>query len=187
MHRELVSPTVPQRRRPRDVRVNASATPAELYPFTRSGHPSQCCYRQCSEPLYGNDKPMHKEYSKFVATVNRGSMHPPSLRGLCLCQQCHEDSELFRARFPYSMPVTELPVVDTRRPNDLNSFYQPNQRSPGCSSLSCGKTVTESRDAANSSTGMIAPSECDLHKNVYLCSASVVLNPTRASICFQPS
>ena len=72
----------------------------------------------------------------FVTTLNtgRGSMHP--LRGLCLCQQCYENSKLFQALFPYPMPVIELPVVDPKRPNDLNSVYQTNQRNPGC----CGKT-----------------------------------------------
>ena len=176
MHRELVSPTVPQRRRLRD--VDAPAAPVELYPFTRNSHPGQCCYRQCGGALYGSNANMHKEY--FVATVNRGSMHP--LRGLCLCQQCHEDSELFQALFPYPMPVIELPVVDPKRPNDLNSVYQTNQRNPGCcGKTGCGKQLQDHY--------WIAPRECDLLKNVYLCSEcrsesdnSKFLFPTRLTL-----
>jgi hypothetical protein len=105
---------------------------------------------------------MHKEY--FVATVNRGSMHP--LRGLCLCQQCHEDSELFKALFPYPMPVIELPVVDPKRPNDLNSVYQTNQRSPGCcGKTECGKQLQDKCWIATSD-----PRSIHSLKNVYLCT-----------------
>ena len=160
MHRELVSPTVPQRRRLRD--VNAPAAPVELYPFTRNSHPGQCCYRQCGGALYGSNTNMHKEY--FVATVNKGSMHP--LRGLCLCQQCHEDSELFRALFPCSMPITELPVVDAKRPNDLNCVYQTNQRNPGCcGKAGCGKQLHDMCWIATSD-----PRSIHSLKNVYVCT-----------------
>jgi len=64
------------------------------------------------------------------------------------------------------MPITELPVVDAKRPNDLNCVYQTNQRNPGCcGKAGCGKQLHDMCWIATSD-----PRSIHSLKNVYLCT-----------------